>query len=282
MQKEGLDKIVLKKLGLTHNKEVKLEKWEKFLNRLQNPKQETTIGLVGKYVELQDAYKSISEAIIHAGAKNSCQVKVKWIHAEKINNNNVAKKLAGLKGVIVAPGFGDRGVEGKISAIKYIRENNIPFLGICLGMQSAVIEYSRNVLGLKNANSTEMDAKTPTPVIDLMHEQKEVTEKGGTMRLGAYDCYLQNGSNTYNAYKNNNISERHRHRFEFNNKYKNDLESAGLVATGINKKNNLVEVIEIPSHPWFVGVQFHPEFKSTVDNPHPLFCGFIEACIKKK
>ena len=282
MQEEGLDKIVLKKLGLTHNEEVKLEKWEKFLNRLQNPKQATIIGLVGKYVELQDAYKSISESITHAGAKNSCKVKVIWIHAETINDSNVVEKLADLKGVIVAPGFGERGMEGKISAIKYLRENNIPFLGICLGMQSAVIEYSRNVLGLKDANSTEMYPETSAPVIDLMHEQKKVTEKGGTMRLGAYDCYLKNGSNAYNAYQNNNISERHRHRFEFNNKYKTDLENAGLVATGINQKNNLVEVVEIPSHPWFVGVQFHPEFKSTVDNPHPLFCGFIESCINKK
>ena len=282
MQKEGLDKIVLKKLGLAPKTEAKLETWKKFLNGLQNPKREITIGLVGKYVELQDAYKSISEAIIHAGAKNSCKVKVIWIHAEKITTSNVSEKLAGLKGVIVAPGFGDRGMEGKISAIKYLRENNIPFFGICLGMQSAVIEYSRNVLGLKDANSTEMNPKTSAPVIDLMHDQKEVTEKGGSMRLGAYDCYLQKKSNAYKAYKQENISERHRHRFEFNNKYKDDLEKAGLIATGINKKKNLVEVVEIPSHPWFVGVQFHPEFKSTVDNPHPLFCGFIEACINKK
>ncbi len=282
MQKEGLDKIVLKKLGLSYNTEVQLKKWKKFLNGLQNPKQEITIGLAGKYVELQDAYKSISESIIHAGAKNSCKVNVKWIHAENINENNTSEKLAGLKGLIVAPGFGDRGVEGKISAIKHIRENNIPFLGICLGMQSAVIEYSRNVLGLKDANSTEMNPETSAPVIDLMHDQKKVTEKGGTMRLGAYDCSLESPSNAYKAYKQKHISERHRHRFELNNKYKNDLESAGLIATGINKKNNLVEVVEIPNHKWFVGVQFHPEFKSTVDNPHPLFCGFIEACINKK
>ena len=279
MQKEKLDKIVLKKLGLNHKSEAKLIKWQKFLNGLQNPNQEITIGLVGKYVELQDAYKSISEAIIHAGVKNSCKVKVKWIHAEKINNSNVAEKLALLKGVIVAPGFGDRGIEGKISAIKYLRENKIPFFGICLGMQSAVIEYARNVLGLKDANSTEMNPKTSSPVIDLMNEQKEVTEKGVTMRLGAYNCLLENSSNAYNAYKKGAISERHRHRFEFNNKYKKDLENAGLVATGINQKNNLVEVVEISNHPWFVGVQFHPEFKSTVDNPHPLFCGFIKACI---
>ena len=279
MQKEKLDKIVLKKLGLNHKSEAKLIKWQKFLNGLQNPNQEITIGLVGKYVELQDAYKSISEAIIHAGVKNSCKVKVKWINAEKINNSNVSEKLTLLKGVIVAPGFGDRGIEGKISAIKYLRQNKIPFFGICLGMQSAVIEYARNVLGLKDANSTEMNPKTSSPVIDLMNEQKEVTEKGGTMRLGAYDCLLENSSNAYNAYKKGAISERHRHRFEFNNKYKKDLENAGLVATGMNQKNNLVEVVEISNHPWFVGVQFHPEFKSTVDNPHPLFCGFIKACI---
>ena len=282
MQKEGLDKIVLKKLGLKHNTDIKLKQWEKFIYELQNPKKEVLIGLVGKYVELKDAYKSISEATIHAGTKNSCKVDVRWIHAEEINNRNVKKTLSGLKGVIVAPGFGDRGIEGKISAIKYVRENNIPFLGICLGMQSAVIEYARNVLGLKSANSTEMDPKTSAPVIDLMNNQKKITNKGGTMRLGAYECYLKDGSNAHNSYKSNNISERHRHRFEFNNKYKDELEYAGLIATGTNQKNNLVEVVEIPSHPWFVGVQFHPEFKSTVDNPHPLFCGFIQACINNK
>ena len=280
MEQEGLDKIVLKKLQLDYKRKIELTNWKKFLNGLQKPNKKITIGLVGKYVELKDAYKSISESIIHAGVKNACNVNVKWLHAEKINAQNVKEKLADLKGVIVAPGFGDRGIEGKIIAIKYIRENNIPFLGICLGMQSAVIEYARNILHLKNANSTEMDPKTNHPVIDLMQEQKKVTEKGGTMRLGAYDCSLKKESNTYKAYKENNISERHRHRFEFNNKYKNDLEKAGLIATGINKKNDLVEIIEIPSHPWFVGVQFHPEFKSTVDNPHPLFCGFIKACIK--
>ena len=282
MQKEGLDKIVLKKLGLTDNTEVKLEKWNEFLTNLQNPKQEITIGLVGKYVELQDAYKSISESIIHAGAKNSCKVNVKWIHAEDINESNASEKLAGLRGVLVAPGFGDRGMEGKISAIKFLRENNVPFFGICLGMQSAVIEYSRNVLGLKDANSTEMNPDTSAPVINLMAEQKEIIEKGGTMRLGAYDCHLTEGSNAYNAYQNTEISERHRHRFEFNNNYKADLEKAGLIATGINPKTNLVEIVEIPTHPWFVGVQFHPEYKSTVANPHPLFCGFIESCINNK
>ena len=282
MQKEGLDKVVLRKLGILDNTEVKLEQWCNFLEGLQNPKKEITIGLVGKYVELQDAYKSISEAIIHAGVTNSCNVKVKWINAEEINNKNVANKLAGLKGVLVAPGFGDRGMEGKISAIKYIRENSIPFLGICLGMQSAVIEYARNVLGYEDANSVEANKETSVPVIDLMKDQKSVTEKGGTMRLGAYDCQLTKGSNAYNSYQNSEISERHRHRFEFNNKYKSEFEKAGIIFSGINLKNDLVEIVEIPTHPWFVGVQFHPEYKSTVANPHPLFCGFIEACINKK
>ena len=282
MQKEGLDKVVLRKLKLEENVEVKLEQWCNFLKRLQNPEKEITIGLVGKYVELQDAYKSITESIIHAGAKNACKIKVNWIHAEKINNENVAKQLAGLSGVLVAPGFGDRGIEGKIIAIQYVRENNIPFFGICLGMQLAVIEFARNILGHSDASSTEMNENTSTPVINLMDNQREVTEKGGTMRLGAYDCVLTKGSNAYNSYQNFNIQERHRHRFEFNNSYKNELEKAGMTATGINTKNNLVEIVEILSHPWFVGVQFHPEYKSTVLNPHPLFCGFIEACINNK
>jgi len=282
MQKEGLDKVVLRKLGIVDNTEVKLEQWCNFLEGLQNPKKEITIGLVGKYVELQDAYKSISEAIIHAGVTNSCKVKVNWINAEEINNKNVTDKLAGLKGVLVAPGFGDRGMEGKITAIKHIRENNIPFLGICLGMQSAVIEYARNVLGYKDANSVEANKETSFPVIDLMKNQKSVTKKGGTMRLGAYDCQLTKVSNAYNSYQNTEISERHRHRFEFNNKYKSEFEKSGMIFSGLNPKNNLVEIVEIPTHPWFVGVQFHPEYKSTVANPHPLFCGFIDACINNK
>jgi len=282
MQKEGLDKVVLRKLGLKDNAEVKLEQWCNFLERLRNPKKEITIGLVGKYVELQDAYKSITESIIHAGTENACTVKVNWIHAEEINSDNVAKQLAGLNGVLVAPGFGDRGIEGKIIAIQYVRENNIPFFGICLGMQLSVIEFARNILGHIDASSTEMNEQTSTPVINLMDKQKEVTEKGGTMRLGAYDCLLTKDSNAYNSYKNLNIQERHRHRFEFNNNYKNELKKAGMIATGINTENNLVEIVEIPSHPWFVGVQFHPEYKSTVVNPHPLFCGFIEACVKNK
>ncbi len=279
MQKENLDKIVLKKLELDNKTEPELTKWKEFVFGLESLDQEISIGLVGKYVELKDAYKSISEAIIHAGVKNSSKIKIKWIHAEKINNSNVSKKLAMLKGVIVAPGFGDRGMEGKISAIKYLREEKIPFFGICLGMQSAVIEFARNVLKLKDANSTEMNPNTSSPVIDLMKDQKNITKIGGTMRLGAFDCYLKDNSNSFKAYKQETIKERHRHRFEFNNKYKDDFQDAGLIATGINQKTNLVEIIEIENHPWFVGVQFHPEFKSTVDNPHPLFCGFIKACI---
>ena len=255
---------------------------EKFLNGLQNPKKEITIGLVGKYVSLQDAYKSISESIIHAGAKNCCKINVEWIDSEGVSMKNLSDKLNHLNGLIVAPGFGDRGIDGKILAIKFVRENNIPFLGICLGMQTAVIEFSRNVIGLKNANSTEMDSKTKHPVIDLMNEQKGVKNKGGTMRLGAYECKLKLKTNIYNAYKKINISERHRHRYEFNNSYLEKLEKNGLIASGINQKNNLVEAVEIPNHKWFVGVQFHPEYKSTVDKPHPLFCGFVEACINNK
>ena len=248
----------------------------------KNPKDEVRIGVIGKYVELQDAYKSISEAIIHAGAYNSCKVEVEWIHSEKINNSTVKEKLKNLSGILVAPGFGDRGMEGKIASIKYVRENNIPFFGICLGMQSAVIEYCRNVLKLKNADSTEMNINTKYPVIDLMKNQKNLNEKGGTMRLGSYKCKLVNKSIAKSAYKKNNISERHRHRFELNNKYKTKLEKAGMVASGINEKNNLVEIIEIPNHRWFLGVQFHPEYKSTVSQPHPLFINFIDACLKYK
>ena len=282
MQKEGLDKIVLKKLNTKCNKTPNLLKWKKFLNGLQNPKKEITIGLVGKYVSLQDAYKSISESIIHAGAKKCCKINVEWIDSEGVSMKNLSDKLNHLNGLIVAPGFGDRGIDGKILAIKFVRENNIPFLGICLGMQTAVIEFSRNVIGLKNANSTEMDSKTKHPVIDLMNEQKGLKNKGGTMRLGAYECKLKLKTNIYNAYKKTNISERHRHRYEFNNSYLEKLEKNGLIASGINQKNNLVEAVEIPNHKWFVGVQFHPEYKSTVDKPHPLFCGFVEACINNK
>ena len=282
MKKQKLDSVILKKLALKSKKKIDLNNWTEFLSALKNPKDKVRIGVIGKYVELQDAYKSISEAIIHAGAYNSCKVEVEWIHSEKINNSTVKEKLKNLSGILVAPGFGDRGMEGKIASIKYVRENNIPFFGICLGMQSAVIEYSRNVLKLKNADSTEMNINTKYPVIDLMKSQKNLNKKGGTMRLGAYKCKLVNKSIAKTAYKKNNISERHRHRFELNNKYRTKLEKAGMLASGINEKNNLVEIIEIPNHRWFLGVQFHPEYKSTVSQPHPLFVNFIDACLKYK
>ena len=282
MKKQKLDSVILKKLALKSKKKIDLNNWTEFLSALKNPKDEVRIGVIGKYVELQDAYKSISEAIIHAGAYNSCKVEVEWIHSEKINTSTVKEKLKNLSGILVAPGFGDRGMEGKITSIKYVRENNIPFFGICLGMQSAVIEYSRNVLKLKNADSTEMNINTKYPVIDLMKSQKNLNKKGGTMRLGAYKCKLVNKSIAKTAYKKNCISERHRHRFELNNKYKTKLEKAGMLASGINEKNNLVEIIEIPNHRWFLGVQFHPEYKSTVSQPHPLFINFIDACLKYK
>ena len=276
MLEQGLDKVVLKKLDLKSDVP-DLTQWNQFLQRHKNPKSEVTIGLIGKYVELQDSYKSILEAFIHAGAENEVRVNVEPIHSEYLKKENVAKKLGHLHGVLVAPGFGERGIEGKIEAVKYVREQNIPFIGICLGMQMAVIEYSRNVLGLKDANSTEMNEKTPNPVIDLMESQKTVTDKGGTMRLGAWDCKLTDGSIAKQVYKTDAIKERHRHRFEFNNNYKKQIEAAGMVATGLNPDTNLVEIVEIPSHNWFVGVQYHPEYKSTVANPHPLFVAFVKA-----
>lgn len=274
---EGLDYVVLDKLRLSTRKQPKLRTWNKFLERHKNPTSTIEIGLVGKYVELHDSYKSITEAFIHAGAANKTKVNVRWIHSEELTPENAASMLEGLNGVLVAPGFGDRGIEGKISAIKHVRENNIPFLGICLGMQMAVIEYSRNVLGLEKANSTEMANKLQHPVINLMEEQKDVTEKGGTMRLGAWDCKIQKDSKVFNAYKSEMISERHRHRYEFNNDYLEQIEAAGMKATGVNPKTGLVEIVEIPTHTWFVGVQYHPEYKSTVLNPHPLFVDFIKA-----
>ncbi len=282
MQKEGLDKVVLEQLGLKAKKSPNLNAWNNFLTKYKNPKDTVEIGLVGKYVELQDAYKSIIESLEHAGAQNEVKVKIHSIHSGKINKKNVAEKLEGLNGIIVAPGFGDRGIEGKISAVQYARENNVPFLGICLGMQMAVIEYARNVLHLDKANSTEMNSSTPYPVIDIMEDQKKVTEKGGTMRLGAWDCKLDKNSRVYNAYKKDLISERHRHRYEFNNKYFQQLSDAGLKATGVNPNTGLVEIVEIPTHPYFIGVQYHPEYKSTVLSPHPLFVDFINACLKNK
>ncbi len=279
MLEEGLDKVVLKQLGLKSSTP-DLTGWNEFLHRFNNPKSEVTIGLIGKYVELQDSYKSILEAFIHAGAANEVKVKVESIHSEYLKENDAEEKLSHLDGVLVAPGFGERGIEGKIDAIKYVRENNIPFLGICLGMQMAVIEFARNILGLKDANSTEMNESTSDPVIDLMEEQKTITDKGGTMRLGSWDCELKDGSIVSDVYGSKNIEERHRHRYEFNNNYKSQIEAQGMLATGLNTETKLVEIIEIPAHPWFVGVQYHPEYKSTVANPHPLFVSFVNAALK--
>lgn len=279
MLDEGLDKVVLKKLDLK-SATPDLSKWNEFLSRHKNPKGEVTIGLIGKYVELQDSYKSILEAFIHAGATNEVKVKVESIHSEYLSSDNIKLKLSHLDGVLVAPGFGERGIEGKIAAVKYVREQNIPFLGICLGMQMAVIEYARTVLGLEGANSTEMVESTPHPVIDLMEEQKSVTHKGGTMRLGSWDCHLEDGSIVGDVYGSKDIEERHRHRYEFNNDYREQIEAAGMKATGINPETGLVEIIELPDHPWFVGVQYHPEYKSTVSNPHPLFVAFVKAALK--
>ncbi len=279
MLEEGLDDVVLKKLQLPNNKQPDLKSWNDFLKRFKNPKNTVEIGLIGKYVELHDAYKSISEAFIHAGAQNEVKVNINWIHSEELTVENVPELLKNLNGILVAPGFGERGIEGKIEAVKFARENNIPFFGICLGMQMAVIEYSRNVLGLKGANSTEMNSNTLYPVIDLMEEQKNITNYGGTMRLGAWDCILKEGSKVRNIYHKEHISERHRHRYEFNNDFLEQVEKAGMIATGKNPKTNLVEVIEIPEHPWFVGVQYHPEYKSTVLNPHPLFVDFVKAAL---
>ncbi len=281
MQKEGLDRVVLQKLALPQQPEPNLTQWTEFLSRLKNPKGEVRVGLIGKYVELQDSYKSILEAVIHAGATNEVKVRVESIHSEHISANNVERKMKGLHGVIVAPGFGERGIEGKIKAVEYAREKGIPFLGICLGMQMAVIEFARNVLGLEDANSTEMNPKTPHPVIDLMETQKTIVNKGGTMRLGAWDCELTEETLAYKTYGGaTTISERHRHRYEFNNDYKAVMEDSGLVFSGINASTGLVEIVEIPAHPWFIGVQYHPEYKSTVANPHPLFVGFVKAVLK--
>jgi len=280
MLKEKLDKVTLAKLKLPMKAEPELEAWKEFILRVKHPTSEVNIGLVGKYVELQDAYKSIIESFIHAGAENDCKVNIKTIHSETLSPENAAEKLEGLDGVLVAPGFGSRGIDGKIEAIHYLRTNNIPFFGICLGMQMAVIEFARNVLNLKAAHSTEVDVQSPDAVIDLMEDQKEVSIKGGTMRLGSYACDLKKGSKSYTAYGKSRINERHRHRYEFNNKYLDDFEKAGMMAAGRNPETNLVEIVEIPKHRWFVGVQYHPELKSTVENPHPLFVKFVKACME--
>ncbi len=279
MLREQLDKIVLAKLKLPVKSEPALEQWKAFLGKVKNPTAEVNIGLVGKYIELPDAYKSITESFIHAGAVNECKVKVKWIAAESLDPKNVSEKLKGLNGILVAPGFGERGLSGKIEAIRFARENNVPFFGICLGMQSAVIEFGRNVLGLKDANSTEMNSKTKHPVIHLMESQKKVKDKGGTMRLGAYPCEILKGTKAAAAYGKLKISERHRHRYEFNNEYLKQYEEAGMIASGVNPEKGLVEIIELKNHPFFVASQFHPELKSTVINPHPLFVSFVAAAL---
>lgn len=277
MEKEQLDKVVLQKLALHSEGKAELEKWREFVKRHKKAKGVVKIGLVGKYIELKDAYKSIVESLIHAGAANDVNVDIVWLHSETIDRDNVAAHIGGLGALLVAPGFGERGIEGKIEAIRYARENNIPFLGICLGMQCAVVEYARNVLGHKNAHTTEIDPHTEDPVIDLMAEQQGLQTKGGTMRLGAYSCEIAEGSLANEVYGERLISERHRHRYEFNNAYKNAFADAGMRPSGINPDNGLVEIVEVPAHPWFIGVQFHPEYKSTVANPHPLFIGFVKA-----
>ncbi|GAB4402626.1 MAG: CTP synthase [Microscillaceae bacterium] len=276
MQAEKLDERVLEKLHLPLDTPPNLQRWSQFVHKVKNPRETVHVGLVGKYVELHDAYKSIAEAFIHAGAVHSCRVQVRWIQSEHLLVENVAEKLGGLQGILVAPGFGDRGIEGKIEAVRFARENQIPFLGICLGMQCATVEFARHVLGL-NAASTEMDAQTPHPVIGLMEDQKNLTQMGGTMRLGAYACRLKGGTKVYKAYQKPEVQERHRHRYEFNNAYLHQFEEAGMICSGINPESRLVEIIELKEHPWFVGTQFHPELKSTVENPHPLFVSFIEA-----
>ncbi len=278
---QDFDKVTLDKLNLPHHKdpEIDLKKWREFVDKVKNSKEVVHVGLIGKYTELPDAYKSIIEAFVHAGAANNVKVKLHLINSEKITCDNVENQLKSLSGILVAPGFGHRGIDGKIEAVKYARENGLPFFGICLGMQCAVIEYARNVLGYKEANSTEM-GPTKVPVIDLMEDQKGVTDKGGTMRLGAYPCQLTKGTKAHKAYGHDMIAERHRHRYEFNNAYFDEFEKEGLRPVGINPETNLVEVIELGGHPWFIGVQYHPEYKSTVKEPHPLFVSFIGAAVE--
>jgi CTP synthase len=282
MLEEGLDVVALKKLNLPQKTEPDLVRWNAFLHSHKNPKNAVNIGLIGKYVELQDSYKSILEAFIHAGAANETKVNVISIHSEHIDAKTADKLFENLDGILVAPGFGARGIEGKIATVRYARENNIPFLGICLGMQMAVIEFARNILNLADANSSEMSPETKNPVINLMEEQKTITEKGGTMRLGAWQCDIKPNTLAHNIYNQTTISERHRHRYEFNSDYRMQLENAGLKATGTNPETGLVEIIEIENHPYFIGVQYHPEYKSTVANPHPLFVSFVAAAVKNK
>ncbi len=280
MHAQHLDEVLLHKLGLEAEQEPDMAAWSAFVERVKNPSRRVDVALVGKYTELPDAYKSISESFIHAGAVNDCKVKLHYVNSEKLTLENVAQTLAGMSAVLVAPGFGNRGIEGKLVAVRYARENDIPFFGICLGMQCAVIEFARNVLGWEDANSSEMEQTTTHPVIDLMEEQKGITAKGGTMRLGGYPCLLAKQATAGKAYGTQNIAERHRHRYEFNNDYLAQFESAGMKAAGTNPDTGLVEVVEIPSHRWFVGTQYHPEYRSTVANPHPLFVSFVDAALK--
>ena len=280
MQKERLDKVVLKKLGLSTIKSSKMDRWKVFLDKLKNSNKTVNIGLVGKYVELQDSYKSILESLTHAGVANEVKVNIITIHSESIEDKNLSEMLEKLNGIIVAPGFGERGMQGKINAIRYSRENHVPFLGICLGMQMAVIEYARNVLKLEDVNSTEMKEDCKNPIISLMENQKSILNKGGTMRLGAWDCELIKNSKTEKIYNKKVISERHRHRYELNNKYLDQLNKGDLIPSGFNPETNLVEIIEHKEHPWFIGVQFHPEYSSTVLEPHPLFKSFINSSLE--
>ena len=282
MKNEKLDQVVLRKLKLKSSNDSNLERWSDFVNRLKFPKNNVKIGLIGKYVELQDSYKSILESLIHAGSENETKVEVVSIHSEYIDEEQIKNEISNLDGILVAPGFGSRGVEGKIDAIKCAREENIPFFGICLGMQMAVIEFARNVIGLKKANSTEMIETTSEPVIALMENQKNIVNKGGTMRLGSWECKIEKNTKIHDIYNSETIFERHRHRWELNDDYKDDFKKKGLKLSGINPETGLVEIIELPSNDWFIGVQFHPEYKSTVESPHPLFVSFVKACLKYK
>ena len=279
LKKEKLDQIFLDKLGYKETADADLTEWNDFLQRFKFPKKEITIGLIGKYIELKDAYISIYESFVHAGAKNECKVNVERIHSEEINKNNIKEKLGHLDGIFVAPGFGQRGMDGKIFAIQYARENNVPFFGVCLGMQMAVIEFAKNVLKLEDANSSEMKQNCKNPVIDMMQEQKTIVNMGGTMRLGSYTCHISENSLAHQIYQSTHVTERHRHRYEFNNKYLHQYIDNGMIASGINPDSNLVEIMEIPAHKFFIGVQFHPELKSTILKPHPLFCSFVKACL---